>query len=132
MSGVRFSHIQQCNSYLKNIRAYNVYLRAIARYDNDMAVVVYIPTYDVDNTFYMSKTKIGIDHFSMNAEMYSTGASINLAQVMNQDYLLRQLSFAQGGTAAYEKADEMIESLKAQILSLAYRRALGRKRRGGV
>lgn len=119
MSGIRFSHLQQCNEYLKNIRAYNVYLKAIERYDNDMAVVVYIPTYDTDNTFYMSKTKIGIDHFSINAESYSSAASGNLTSIMSQDYLLRQLNASQGGEAAVQKADGMIETLKKEILDLA-------------
>lgn len=119
MSRIRFSHLQTSNEYLKNIRAYNVYLRAIGRYDNDMAVVVYIPTYDVDNTFYMSKTKIGIDHFSINAESYSAAASGNLATIMSQDYLLRQLNAHRGGEAAMQRVDEMIGTLKTEILDLA-------------
>ncbi len=119
MSRIRYGHLIESNEYLKNIRAYNVRLRAIERYDNDMATVVYIPTYDVDNTFYMSKTKIGIDHFSIDAEAFSAAASGNLETIMSQDYLLRQLEGHRRDSAARRNVGETIETLEAQILELA-------------
>lgn len=63
MSRLRYEYTHNTNNYKRDISAYHVRLNAISKYDNDMATVVYIPTYDTDNTFYMSKTKIGIDHF---------------------------------------------------------------------
>lgn len=119
MDKIRYMHIASCRNYLNNIQAYDVRLDAINRYDNDMAAVVYVPTYDTDGSFYMSKTKIGIDHFSEGADMQSNYASGILSTIQDEDYLIGQLSRSTGGSEQYQKADAQIEQLKGQILDLA-------------
>lgn len=119
MSKLRYEHINQCNAYQFDLAAYDVRIDAIKRYDNDMATVVYIPTYDTDNSFYMSKTKIGIDHFSMVADKYSADAATLLDTILDQKYLLQQLDQRLNHDGSYEKVDEMIVDLEEQILTLA-------------
>lgn len=119
MSRLRFEHINQCNDYRYDLEAYDVRINAINRYDNDMATVVYIPTYDTDSSFYMSKTKIGIDHFSMAADQYSADAASLLDNILDQKYLLQQLNQRLDHDGSYDKVDEMITDLKEQILTLA-------------
>ena len=94
-------------------------IEAINKYDNDMATVVYIPTYDTDDTFSMSKTKIGLDHFSADADVRSGTASSILSVILDEKYLMQQLRADQDGSDAYAKADEMIQAISGQILDLA-------------
>lgn len=119
LSKIRHTHIDLCRGYRDNIQAYDVRIDAINRYDEDMAAVVYVPTYDTDNTFYMSKTKIGIDHFSENADQQSAYASGRLSEILDEDYLIGQLSKNAEKGGHDEKADAQIELLKSQILDLA-------------
>ncbi len=119
MDRLRYQDINQCISYLKSLSAYDVRLAAIDKYDNDMATVVYIPTYDQDYTFYMSKTKIGIDHFSADADSCSEQAGGTLDSILEDRYLMVQLDGQDPDSSVYEKADNMIEDLKNQIISLA-------------
>lgn len=116
---IRYQDIIRCNNYLKSTQAYDVRLEAIDKYDNDMATVVYIPTYDQDYTFYMSKTKIGIDHFSADADEYSSNAGNMLSLILDDRYLMTQLGSGSMDEDVYEKADSMIEDLKDQLLTLA-------------
>lgn len=119
ISKLRYDYTRLCNSYKNAIQAYEVRIEAIRKYDNDMATVVYIPTYDTDNTFYMSKTKIGIDHFSADADTYSSQASETLSDIMDNKYLLNQIRANSASDESRAKADEIIDSLKQQILNLA-------------
>ena len=119
LSRLRYDYTNWCNTYRNNIQSYDVRIEAIEKYDNDMATVVYIPTYDTDNTFYMSKTKIGIDHFSADANEYSADASEVLANILDVRYLLLQLRAQESPASAYDRAEEMAVSLEKQIRDLA-------------
>lgn len=119
LSRLRYNFTNNCNVYRNNIQAYDVRIEAIEKYDNDMATVVYIPTYDTDDTFYMSKTKIGIDHFSADADVYSDNASTVLSTLQDDKYLMQQLRTTPEDASAYEKADQMIAELQEQISALA-------------
>ncbi len=119
LSRLRYEYTNLCNDYRSTIQAYDVRIEAVQKYDNDMATVVYIPTYDTDNTFYMSKTKIGIDHFSADADLLSNSASTILASILDGRYLLQRLEETPGGTGDAIKAEEMIAVLKEEILTLA-------------
>lgn len=119
LSRLRYNYTDDCNEYRSNIQAYDVRIEAINKYDNDMATVVYIPTYDIDDTFYMSKTKIGIDHFSADADTYSEKASDILSVILDEKYLMQQLRQNEDSTDAYSKADEMVSALSQEILELS-------------
>lgn len=119
LSRLRYNYTNDCNDYRANIQAYDVRIEAINKYDNDMATVVYIPTYDTDDTFYMSKTKIGIDHFSADADTHSEQASDILSVILDEKYLMQQLRENAESLDSYSKADEMISALSGEILELA-------------
>ena len=119
MSRLRYEYTHNTNNYKRDISAYHVRLNAISKYDNDMATVVYIPTYDTDNTFYMSKTKIGIDHFSADADSFSSNAADTLSMMLKERYWLERLQESTATSDTYLKAEGMIESLRKQILDLA-------------
>ena len=119
LSRLRYNYTNNCNDYRSNIQSYDVRIEAINKYDNDMATVVYIPTYDTDDTFYMSKTKIGIDHFSADADEHSGRASNILSVILDEKYLMQQLRENADSMDAYSKADEMISELSEEIIELS-------------
>lgn len=119
LSRLRYEYTSLCKNYRQDIQSYDVRIEAIQRYDNDMATVVYIPTYDTDNTFYMSKTKIGIDHFSEDASVLSESASETLADILDTKHKMDQLINVQSGTDAYLQVEEIMRSLEDQILNFA-------------
>ena len=84
-----------------------------------MATVVYIPTYDTDSTFYMSKTKIGIDHFSADADEYSISGVTTLTDMLNSQYTLQQLNEVSPSQADYDTADRMAQELVESVTQLA-------------
>lgn len=94
-------------------------LAAIKRYEDDMARIVLVPTYDMDGQFLMSQTKIGIDSFAEGAEDYAARKTSVDATIANNNYIFRQLG--QGGftDAAVAKADAMVASIEAELTDIA-------------
>lgn len=119
MDKLRYEHIRQSRSYLGYTQAYQVRLDAVKRFDNDMSTVMYIPTYDKDLAFYMSKTKIGIDYFSAEADQYSGAAAGLLESILGRKELLQKLGQQPGDQALYQQADQMAKAIRDQILALA-------------
>ncbi len=118
-SRLRYDYTRNCNSYRNNVEAYGVRLAAIKRYDADMSRIVYIPTYDTDRTFYMSKTKIGVDGFSIEADELASSASEGLSTILEEENWMERLSSRDDLDAAIEKTEQMMADLEAQILDLA-------------
>ncbi len=97
------------------------WLSVIRRYEDDMARIVLVPTYDTKGQFYMSQTKIGVDEFAEQAESYAD-RMVNLhSLIVDNEYLFRQLSATQSENAAAERADRMIEQIEEELASTAQR-----------
>lgn len=98
------------------------WLSVIRRYEDDMARIVLVPTYDTKGQFYMSQTKIGVDEFAEQAEGYAD-QMVNLhSLIADNEYLFRQLSATQSEKTAAERAERMIEQIEEE-LSLTAQRA---------
>ncbi len=97
------------------------WLSVIRRYEDDMARIVLVPTYDTKGQFYMSQTKIGVDEFAEQAENYAD-RMVNLhSLIADNEYLFRQLSASPSEKAAAERADRMIEQIEEELTSTAQR-----------
>ncbi len=118
-SRLRYDYTRNCNSYRNDVEAYKVRLASIDRYDSDMSSIVFIPTYDADHTFYMSKTKIGVDDFSIEANELASSASKGLSSILEKENWMERLSGGGDLDAAIEKTEQMMADLEAQILDLA-------------
>lgn len=103
----------------KNMASYNVRLEAIAMYDEQMARIVLVPTSDEDKEFYMSRTKIGVDYFADEADQALQSATYLQKQMEHNSYAKEQLAQSEALPSAYSQADEMIESLKSELLRLS-------------
>ena len=105
--------------YEKNMAAYNVRLEAINLYDGQMARIVLVPTSDLNNEFYMSRTKIGVDNFANEADDYLKDATDLRKQMENKQYANSQIQNATANYLFYKQADEMILSMKQELEDLA-------------
>jgi len=118
-SRLRYDYTKNCNSYRNDVEAYKVRLASIDRYDSDMSSIVFIPTYDADRTFYMSKTKVGVDDFSIEANELADNASKGLSAILEKENWMERLSSGADPDAGAEKTEQMMADLEAQILDLA-------------
>ncbi len=100
------SRMQYANRLLetdrrKNLAAHDVRIEAINMYDAFMTSFVLIPTYDVDDEFYMSRTKVGVDYFADEAKEHLASAT-RLGEAMEHNaYASAQVAGA-GGNAVLE------------------------------
>lgn len=119
MAKENYDNLMMNVSYMKNMSAYNVRLEAIDRYDAEMARIVLVPTNDVNQEFYMSRTKIGVDYFAEEANAALKEATDLKLQIETNDYQMNQISKLEPVSEAYAQAEKMIGDLTAELKSLA-------------
>ena len=105
--------------YEKNMAAYDVRLEGINLYDEQMARIVLVPSTDLGNELYMSRTKIGVDNFANEADDYLKKATDIKTQMEHKQYADSQIQESTASEAMYEQADQMIDSMKQELTQLA-------------
>lgn len=105
--------------YDKQMATYDVRLETIKMYDEQMARIVLVPTTDEEEEFYMSRTKIGADYFADEADSALETASSIQEDIMHNEYSKQQVSKSNVSDAQYEKANQMIEELKQELMDLS-------------
>ena len=106
--------------YDKDMAAYNVYNDGIRMYDEAMISVVMIPSIDQSkNTYYMSKTKTGMDYMASQADNYLQTAQETAKEIeINQD-TINKLSAGTGSQALLQKASNMISEIRRKFSDLS-------------
>lgn len=105
--------------YDKKMATYDVRLETIQMYDEQMARIVLVPTTDEEEEFYMSRTKIGADYFADEADSALETASSIQEDIMHNEYSKHQVSQSSATDVQYEKANQMIEELKQELMDLS-------------
>lgn len=105
--------------YMKNLAAYRVRISAIERYDGDITRAVLVPTRDESGEFYQSRTKIGTDYFADEANRHLQYATDNQLTIETNNYYIESISASKGMIGQRKKADEMVESLKAELVEIS-------------
>lgn len=118
------SRMQYANRLLetdrrKNLAAHDVRIEAINLYDAFMTSFVLIPTYDVNDEFYMSRTKVGVDYFAEEAKEELASATRLGEEMEHNTYASAQVGGAGGSAAPREWADQRIEELTAELTRLS-------------
>lgn len=103
---------------LKAERSNQNNLEAISMYEDDMAQIVLVPTYDTSYQFYMSQTRIGIDDFAKAAESYANKKSSINNDIAQNDHVIQQLSMHHGSGGTDEKAQLLIEQMEGELKKL--------------
>ena len=99
---------------------YDSRLEGIKIYDGDMARVVLVPTKDSEDEFYMSRTKIGVDYFSDEAnEALSKSSDLSQQISDNKDILKRLKSSTETEDDDYKKAEQMLETMEENLDKLS-------------
>ncbi len=105
--------------YEKNMAAYDVRLEGINLYDEQMATIVLVPSTDLGNELYMSRTKIGVDNFANEADDYLKKATDLKTQMEHKQYADSQIQESTASEAMYEQADRMIAGMKQELTDLS-------------
>ncbi|MCC8015531.1 MAG: hypothetical protein LIO87_10105 [Eubacterium sp.] len=105
--------------YQKKHGMYETYIEVINMYERDMATIVLVPTRDKNGEFYMSRTKLGVDDFSKNAEDAASAAASYLASIESNNNIISVLQSHSDNEALREQAEVMIENLKTGLSEYA-------------
>ena len=105
--------------YNKLMAAYDEDNNGIRMYDAAMSAVVMIPTQDQTLQYYMSRTKTGMDNMALHADAQLAGAAERTEQINYSTYLTEKLGAAVSSRRKAEKADSMIDEMKATLDRLA-------------
>ena len=118
------SRMQYANRLLdtdqkKDMAAHDVRIEAIDMYNAFMTRFVLIPTYDTDQEFYMSRTKVGVDYFADEAKELLESATKLLEEIEHNSYASGQVVRSRAGDDVYAQADEKIGELNAELQNLS-------------
>ncbi len=105
--------------YDKDMAAYNVRLEAINMYDHQMARIVLVPTQDEQLEYYMSRTKIGVDDFANQAQLYLEDAKKLKNEMDDNTYAQSKVNESIATEAAYSEADALTQTLIEELENLA-------------
>ena len=94
-------------------------IEAIDMYNYFMTRFVLIPTYDVDQEFYMSRTKVGVDYFADEAKELLESATELVEEIEHNSYASVQVGKSRAASEVCSQADEWIGGLSAELVNLA-------------
>ncbi len=94
-------------------------LTAISMYENDMARIVLVPTYDTNYQFYMSQTRIGIDDFAADADSFANSKTAIHSEMARNEHVVQMLSGRYEPDGINEKAELLISQIEAELNRLA-------------
>ncbi len=106
--------------YNKDISAYNVHNAGIKMYDEAMISVVMIPSIDeTKNTYYMSKTKTGMDYMAQQADDYLLTAQETAKEIKINSEIMHKMQAGHNAPADIKKATAMIGNIRDKFTELS-------------
>ena len=107
-------------SYDKDMAAYDVRNDGIKLYNEAMISVVMIPSIDESkNTYYMSKTKTGMDYMAAQADDYLLTAQETAKEIETNQSIMVKMRDGTNEPADIKKAKEMIEDIRLKFSDLS-------------
>lgn len=106
--------------YSKDMAAYTVYNAGIKIYDDSMTNVVMIPSIDQEkSTYYMSRTKTGMDYMAKKANDHLVSAQAIEKEISVNNYLIDKMSSIESTPENLKKADNMIKDIRLKFSVLS-------------
>ena len=106
--------------YSKDMAAYTVNNDGIKMYNESLINVVLIPSVDNQkNTYYMSRTKTGMDYMAKQADNYLATAQDTAKKVKYNNDVIDKMSSGTNSNADIEKADSMIGDIHKKFNDLS-------------
>lgn len=107
-------------SYAKDMAAYNVRNDGIKMYNEAMISVVMIPSIDeTKRTYYMSKTKTGMDYMASQADNYLLTAQETAKIIETNSDIIGKMNAGKNTTADLRKANAMIKEIRQKFNDLS-------------
>lgn len=107
-------------SYDKDITAYNVHNAGIRIYDEAMISVVMIPSIDEpNNTYYMSKTKTGMDYLASKADAFLETAQVTAKEITINEEIMKKMNAGSNSSSVINKSNQMIEAIRNSFSDLS-------------
>lgn len=106
--------------YTKTQDASDISKQALSMYDPNIAAVAFVPSMDSQKSYYMSRTKTGIDDLTRNSYDYGMEASKTLGEIAayeNEYQKFSSVEFTSDENLA--RADQMVSSLSSELASLS-------------
>ena len=116
------SYINQLKSidYDKDMAAYNVHNDGIKMYDDDMISVVMIPSIDeAKRTYYMSKTKTGMDYIASKADAFLATAQETSKEITINKDIIGKMQAGTNDLLHIQKANQMIDDIRSKLTELS-------------
>lgn len=105
--------------YRKFMIDYNVRKRTVEEYDSAMIGTVMVPSVNDKREYYMSRTNIGTDYLTKDADFsLSQGSLVERNMIENND-IMAKVSVSEVSEADYAKADELIASVDKELKEVA-------------
>ena len=101
----------------KNDISYRLCNQAIDMYSEEMTRIVLVPTWDKSGKYYMSRTKVGIDEFSVMAANFSDRVASNEKEIMDNNLIINKISSSNQSIHDSSAADSLIDSIYESIKS---------------
>ena len=119
-SALSYVNLMKTISFDKDMAAYDVRNDGIKLYNESMISVVMIPSIDVSkNTYYMSKTKTGMDYMAAQADDYLLTARETAKEISTNKDIIAKMNVGKNTEANIEKAKGMIDSIRAKFSELS-------------
>ena len=105
--------------YRKFMIDYNVRKQGVENYDSAMIGTVMVPSVNEQREYYMSRTNIGTDYLTKDADYsLSQGSEVERNMIENND-IISKVSASGATDADYAKAEELIASVDKELKDVA-------------
>lgn len=105
--------------YLKSMIDYNVRKQEVQNYDSAMIGTVMVPSVNEQREYYMSRTNIGTDYLTRDAD-YSLGQASEVERdIIENNDIIAKVANSWAPAEDYEKAEELIKNVDAELKDVA-------------
>ncbi len=105
--------------YQKFMIDYNVRKQVVQNYDAAMIGTVMVPSVNEKHEYYMSRTNIGTDYLTKDAD-YSLGQGSAVERdIIDNEDIIAKVTASTGGGEEYKKAEELIETVDKELKNVA-------------
>ena len=105
--------------YQKFMIDYNVRKQGVENYDSAMIGTVMVPSVNERQEYYMSRTNIGTDYLTRDADYsLSQGSAVERDIIENND-IIAKVSASSAGDEDYQKAEELIKIVDEELKNVA-------------
>ena len=107
--------------YQKAIQSSNFTSSVVSKYDPSITGIMFIPSIDSHNQFYMNRTQIGLDYLTEDAYKEAKQAETIKANIDQYQYLISAFSQASAtpDAASEQVANQMLQSIQSKLENIS-------------